>query len=360
MPNPTSQDAVSAATQAVTLEHDTSGADFIIGSNDFGNMEAFITADMRASVLSKRSNADDVARSEETDLLGYWLTDGASDETRALTLAVAEPDADTEQVETVCVVASELLHALERDGTSHETTGPLADKLQLMQTLTCVAAHPNASPRAIRQAVVAEGKYSAREVLRRSRDPEMLEFALDNADVGPWYAASEAGKINPALMSHRLDELIAIVHRRQPDPDNEEYHANFVASLHSHPNLTGTQRTALGRRRWRQSSEQNDSPDSVAHGFSDYMDVLILAANGEIGDSGAVLEALEDDSGAAPPRAEPDLLENIAVSADDEAVRDCALWHPNMDVETLASISAHDSYDESLRSAARERLREGF
>ena len=92
----------------------------------------------------------------------------------------------------------------------------------------------------MRQAIRAERKYVAREVLRRSDDPDLLDFALDNADVGVWYALVE-GAFNPALRSEWLDDLVALAN----SPVWRHGHEQHLRALRSHPNLAESQRAAL-------------------------------------------------------------------------------------------------------------------
>ena len=241
--------AATAAAQAVVAEQNFGRQDFdyIIDNDDFVGMSESVGADVRSSLTQHRPGS--VPREKETDSLGYWLSNDASDEVRALTHSVSE-GAPPEQVEAACVVASELVHAMERHDEygdargGYAQYGPSGDLRQARQALCCIAAHPNATPRAVRQAVRAEGKYAGREVLSRSRDPEMVEFALENSDTGVWYAVTDDGTVNPSLQSHRLDTLVEMT----KDPVNAEYDrygASFLESLRSHPNLTAKQRAAL-------------------------------------------------------------------------------------------------------------------
>ena len=240
--------SAAAAAQAAVADHNLGTGidrdtyfDYVIDNDDYAGMADSVSADARASLKTAQPVLDD--QGKEIDSLGYWLLSGASDEVSALTHSVTT-DAPAEQVEAACVVASELVQAMERNDEYGEI-GPSPDLNQVRQTLRCIAVHPNATERASRQAVRAEGKYSGREVLRRSRNPDLIEFALEQTGEGIWHAVEDGGAVNPALQSHRLDELIGIARRTPMSDDDAKYCAGTLASLREHPNLTGEQRTAL-------------------------------------------------------------------------------------------------------------------
>ena len=253
IPHPTTSaataTAATAAAQAVAAEQNFNrqGYDYILDNEDFAGMSESVTADMRSSLMQHHTGS--VPQEQETDSLGYWLSNDASDDVRALTHSVSA-EAPSEQVEAACVVASELVHAMERHDEYGDARGgygqygPAGDLRQTRQALRCIAVHPNATQRAVRQAVRAEGKYAGREVLRKSRDPEMLEFALNNSDTGVWYAVTDDGTVNPSLQSHRLVTLVEMT-KDPVDAQHGKYGANFLESLRSHPNLTEDQRSAL-------------------------------------------------------------------------------------------------------------------
>lgn len=231
--------------------------DFILHNEDFEHMAASVSADARAALRQAQPVHDE--RGQEIDSLGYWLSSGASDEVRSLTHSVAK-DAPAEQVEAACVVASEFLHALERDE-DYGFNGPSPDLNQVRQTLRCIAVHPNATTQASRQAVRSERKYSGREVLLRSRDPELIEFAFEQSGEGVWNAVANDGTVNPALQSHRLDELITMATEPPLSNDDAEYRAGMLVSLREHPNLTAEQKAALSAAKVAQSAEQG-SPEN--------------------------------------------------------------------------------------------------
>ena len=223
-----------------------SGFDYIVESADFEAMSASVSTEERVALSGSKPMLS--SNGEEIDYLGYRLSEEVSSDVRSLSHSLTER-ASPERVEAVCVVASEMDHAMERDR-DYGQYGPSADLMQVRQTLRCIAAHPHSSDRAIRQAVRAEGKYAAREVLRNGTDPELLEFSLENADVGEWHAVDESGFVNPALKTHRLDTLVDLARKEPLDRDDAMHKTSMIASLREHPNLTGKQRSALERIKW--------------------------------------------------------------------------------------------------------------
>lgn len=242
-----SPDAAAAPPQeASPSADDTAAWWFAVDNEDFQQMSEAVTPGRRAALLSSDAQQRSAPEGEAFDLLGYSLMDYASDEARNLTLAVSDVDASAQDIEAVCVVTTERLIAVQPElallGPRPEPLRPSAlwEAVQLRQALTCIAAHPNATPMAVRQAIRVDRKYAAREVLRRSDDPDMLDFALDNADVGVWHALIE-GAFNPALRSERLDDLVALAN----SPVWRHGHEQHLRALRSHPNLTESQRAAL-------------------------------------------------------------------------------------------------------------------
>lgn len=122
-----------------------------------------------------------------------------------------------EMLEAVCVEASRAAVTAElREAGDPNQLGPSTDLTCLRQALACVAAHPNASDRAVRQAVRAGGKPAGREVLQRRADPELVRFVFEHTDVHPWDAVTDTASgsapwaVNPALPSDKLDTLIGM------------------------------------------------------------------------------------------------------------------------------------------------------
>ena len=243
VPHPATGDAAGrrpAVMVGMKLVNNAEDFDFIVGNDDYRSMSEGITSYERAFALINKG-ATNVPKDQQSDSLGYWLQNDASDEMRSLS-HVVHAGAKRREIEIACVVGSEMLHAMERD---HLDSNPSADLMQVRQTMCCIAAHPNATDAAVRQAVRSEGKYAAREVLKRSSDPEMLEFALDNADVGVWHATSDEGEVNRALPSHLLDEMVQVANRPANSDEEAEYRNKTRASLRTHPNITTEQLASL-------------------------------------------------------------------------------------------------------------------
>ncbi len=241
------------------------GLERICGNDDYLGMRSALTRGSeqglvgRDTYLTWNSEHSPVS-ADAVDLLGFRIKglEGTGASAEAMTAAVSSADAATDHIEAACVMATDMIVREELEGmndTGPDGLGkpPSPDCFQHRHTLRCIAAHPNASPRSVRQAIRAEGKYSAREVLRRSSDPDLLRFALDEADVGIWHAVSEHGSFNPALPADRLNYAVACVTdtwrrakmSRESSPHGPEYDDELARSLGTHPNLTDEQRKRL-------------------------------------------------------------------------------------------------------------------
>ena len=177
----------------------------------------------------------------------------AQPRSRGFLLAV-DDDTATEMLEAVCVEASHAAVTAElRESGDPDQLGPSVDLACLRQALACVAAHPNASDRAVRQAVRVAGKSAAREVLRRRADPELVRFAFENSDVHAWDAVTDTAwddaewAVNPALPSDKLDSLIGMSTTPGFAYGGTAGNARLHAALLAHPNLTDRQRAHLER-----------------------------------------------------------------------------------------------------------------
>lgn len=235
----------------------------VCGNDDYVGMRSHLTRGSEFGLNGRKAYSEWKEQyapvdPETSDYLGYWISSGgrADPGAEAMTAAVADADAPPERIEAACVMATDMIAEEELDELrEHGNIGrtPSSNMTQHRHTLMCIAAHPNATPRAARQAIRAEGKYTGREVLRHSSDPDLLRFALDNADVGVWYATDEEGNFNAALPADRLDRAVDHVvttFRRtaqsgSPAPQGIEYEANLLGSLAAHPNLTEEQRSRL-------------------------------------------------------------------------------------------------------------------
>lgn len=273
--------AAAAATHAVPRygrfstdglsDEEVSGLARCCGNDDYQDMLANLTRGSEYGLGGRKIYSDwkdehTPVSEDEIDHLGYRINNGygdTSDGALALTRAVSSVDAPPDHLEAACVIATDLIIQADLDGTSmvSENDGPIrptADTAQHRHTLMTIAAHPNAPSRAARQAILVEGKYSAKEVLARSRDSELLGFALDNADVGIWCATNEAGEFNPALPAEHLDAAVDFIREDKDradragkpypdddDPRNPFYARNQITSLAKHPNITDEQHQRL-------------------------------------------------------------------------------------------------------------------
>lgn len=89
------------------------------------------------------------------DLLGHGFVEGASEHLKNATRAASDPEASAELLEGVCLCVSVWAHELESSGSGFDRREPTADLRQARRALECVAAHPNATDRAARQAQIA-------------------------------------------------------------------------------------------------------------------------------------------------------------------------------------------------------------
>lgn len=192
------------------------------------------------------------------DMLGYRIGETGSPRFRILA-GVLDGDSDSTQVGAVVRIATDdlryqqrTLHAMEQTHSSdpgydqEQVDRTRINVFHLGQTLCAAAAHPNATSQAARQAMRAEGKYSGREVLRYSQDPELIQEALDSTDTGVWYAIRDDETVNPALNSGQLGQLIDAY--RDPNLGSDPAHRDKVLDdILGHPSLTDTQRSDVER-----------------------------------------------------------------------------------------------------------------